>query len=113
MTEMAMKLPLKIATEPNDLVHRCKLFELVFKVETREVVLKSTLAPSCYRKKKKKKLSFKKATCPRCGNEHDHHPSSLPHHPLCPWLATQDCLGLRLSFYGFWFYCFCFNVLIV
>lgn len=54
MTEMAMKLPLKIATEPNDLVHRCKLFELVFKVETREVVLKSTLAPSCYRKKKKK-----------------------------------------------------------
>lgn len=53
MTEMAMKLPLKIATEPNDLVHWCKLFELVFKVGTREVVLKSTLAPACYRKKKK------------------------------------------------------------
>lgn len=57
MTEMAMKLPLKIATKPNDLVHWCKLFELIFKkMGTREVVLKSTLAPACYRKKKTTQL---------------------------------------------------------
>lgn len=55
MTEMATKLPLKIAVEPNDWAHWCKLFGLIFKVGTREVVLKSTLAPACYRKKKKNK----------------------------------------------------------
>lgn len=54
MTEMATKLPLKIAAEPNDWAHWCKLFGLIFKVGTREVVLKSTLAPACYRKKKNK-----------------------------------------------------------
>lgn len=62
MTEMAMKLPLKIATKQNDLVHWCKLFEFIFKVGTREVVLKSTLAPACSRNKQ---LSCKKATLPK------------------------------------------------
>lgn len=54
MTEMATKLPLKIAAEPNDWAHWCKLFGLIFKVGTREVVLKSTLAPACYRKQTNK-----------------------------------------------------------
>lgn len=104
MSEMAMKLTLKIATKPNNLVHWCKLFELIFKVGTREMVLKIP-SSTCLLQEKclvvgrppaqgLQLVSCETETTTTRPASHDN------------TLATQDCLLMRF----FVLLLFCFNL---